>query len=662
MKTGSLIYIFLISFSFLFGNKDLKQADKAYKQQNYSKAVILYEKYKSEEEGQRVDPETSIRMANCYYFLNDFEKAKKNYELAGETNLKGEDRITYGKLLFLQGDYDKALTFFRTDSETDVPDHYTEQVNWMKNRTNDTSSYTVKKTDINTFGQSFGVQYYQGGIVFSSSSSNANVLDYHSNLNSEKEVDLKGLEFLNLYYSPVINNGELGRPVLFSENLKSDYHIGAVTFSPDYKTMYYTKVIKLPQEQTVLKIYKAEYKSGMWRQIGPLPFNNDNTYNCAHPALSITGDTLYFVSDKPGGKGGKDIYFSRRSGSYWLAPQNLTAVNSAGDELFPFVSSDNIFYFASNGYPGYGGLDVFKVDLKSKDKEITNMKYGINSRFDDFAYILNPENTKEGYLSSNRTTGGRYDNIYRIAFEEPKEIVEDTAKTEPVDTVPAVEENPFVDMDIQVSNALSGVPIADVLVALTDETDNSLLFEGTTDQLGKTGFKVEKALIDPTTDIHVSARAQGKFEPYERTLKGEDFINLNSAYTDINIIPIIEETQTITIPQNKLKFALNSYELSYDAKKILERWYEYLKSKPNIRLRLNAHTDSQGDLDYNLALSQKRADNAKAYLVQRGINPNRIVARGYGERYILNHCKDGVDCTDAEHEVNRRIEIIVIVD
>ncbi|MFB6343779.1 OmpA family protein [Saccharicrinis sp. FJH62] len=662
MKTGSLIYIFLISFSFLFGNKDLKQADKAYKQENYSKAVILYEKYKSEEEGQRVDPETAIRMANCYYFLNDFENAKKNFELAGESNLKGEDRITYGKLLFLQGDYDKAKTFFQADTESTIPDHYIEQINWMKSRTNDTSSYSVKKTDINTFGQSFGVQYYQGGIVFSSSSNDANVLDYHSNLNSEKKVDLKGLEFLNLYYSPVINNGEIGRPVLFSENLKSDYHIGAVTFTPDYKTMYFTKVVKLPQEQTVLKIYRSDYKSGMWQQGFPLPFNNDNSYSCAHPALSITGDTLYFVSDKPGGKGGKDIYFSRKSGSYWLAPQNLTVVNTSGDELFPFVSSDNIFYFASNGYPGYGGLDVYKVDLKSKDKEIVNMKYGINSRFDDFSYVVNPENTKEGYLSSNRTTGGRYDNIYRIMYEEPKEIVEDTASIEVIDTVPEVEEIPVVDMAVQVSNALSGVPIPEVVVVMTDESDNSLLFEGVTDELGKTGFKIERSMIDPTTDIHVSARAKGKYEPYERTLKGEDFINLNSAYTDINIIPVIEETQTITIPQNKLKFALNSYELSYDAKKILERWYEYLKSKPNIRLRLNAHTDSQGDLDYNLELSQKRADNAKAYLVQRGINSNRIVARGYGERYILNHCKDGVDCTDAEHEVNRRIEIIVIVD
>jgi outer membrane protein OmpA-like peptidoglycan-associated protein/tetratricopeptide (TPR) repeat protein len=661
MKTGSLIYIFLISFSFLFGNKDLKQADKAYNQKNYSKAIILYEHYKSEEEGKKVAPETAIKMAKCYFFLNDFEKAKKNFELAGESNLKGEDRITYGKLLFLQGDYDKAKTFYQTDSEATIPDHYLDQINWMKNRTNDTSSYSVKKTDINTFGQSFGVQYYQGGIVFSSSSNDANVLDYHSNLNSDKKVDLKGLEFLNLYYSPVINNGELGRPVLFSENLKSDYHIGAVTFSPDYKTMYYTKVIKLPKEQTVLKIFKADYKSGMWQQIGPLPFNND-AYNCAHPALSITGDTLYFVSDKPGGKGGKDIYFSRRSGSYWLAPQNLTAVNTEKDELFPFVSSDNMFYFASNGYPGYGGLDVYKVDLKSKDKEITNMKYGINSRFDDFSYVVNPDNTKEGYLSSNRTTGGRYDNIYRISYEEPKAITEDTANVETPDSVQVTEESPFVDMAIEVSNALSGAPLPDVLVVINDESVNTLLYEGVTDELGKTEFKVDKTSIDPETNIHVSARVKGKFEPYERTLKGDDFINGNAAFTDINIVPVIEETQTITIPQNKLKFALNSYELSYDAKKILERWFEYLKSKPNIRLRLNAHTDSQGDLDYNLELSQKRADNAKAYLVQRGINSNRIVARGYGERYILNHCKDGVDCTDAEHEVNRRIEIIVIVD
>lgn len=660
MKTGFLIYTFLISLSFLFGNKNLKQADKAYNRENFSKAIILYEQYKTEQEGEKVGPETATRMANCYYFLNDFEKAKTHYELAGETNLKGSSRSTYGKLLFLQGDYEKAEEFLKSDQDTEQTNTYLDRIEWMKNRLKDTSNYSVNKTDINTFGQSFGVQYYEGGIVFSSSSTNANVLDYHNNLNSEKPVDLKGLEFLNLYYSPVINNGEIGKPVLFSENLKFDYHVGAVTFSPDNKKMYYTRVVKLEKEQTVLKIFEASYTSGMWRPGYALTFNS-NDFNCAHPALSISGDTLYFVSDRTGGKGGKDIWFSRKSGSYWLQPQNLSAVNTADDELFPFVASDNMFYFASNGYPGYGGLDVYKVDLGSTDKEIINLKYGINSRFDDFAYVVNPENTEEGYLSSNRTTGGRYDNIYRIKYQEPKPVAEDTTQI-PQDTIPAEEHDPMLTIVSVVANALSGDPISGAMVVYTDQLDNSLLYEGTTDQEGKAEFIIDENEIEPEADIHVAVRAKGKFEPFEQTIKGKDLQNESPLFKELNMVPIIEETQTITIPQNKLKFALNSYTLSYDAKKILERWADYLKNNPTTRIRLNAHTDSQGDLDYNLELSQKRADNAKSYMVQRGINSGRIVARGYGERYILNHCKDDVDCSDAEHEVNRRIEIIVIVD
>lgn len=657
MKASFLIYTFLISLSFLFGNKNLRQADKAYKQENFSKAIILYEQYKTEQEGDKVEPETAVKMANCYYFLNDYEKAKKHFDLAGESNLEGNNRATYGKLLFLQGDYDKAETYLNTEQASGSSDLYMERINWMKTKTADTSLYEIKQTDINTFGQSFGVQYYEGGIVFSSSNNNTNVLDYRSNLNSEKPVDLKGLEFLNLYYSPVINNGGIGSPVLFSENLKFDYHVGAVTFSSDKNKMYYTRVVKLPKEQTVLKIYEAKYVSGMWHAGYPLNFNSD-AFNNAHPALSTSGDTLFFVSDRPGGKGGKDIWFSRKSGSYWLQPQNLAAVNTANDELFPYVAADNTFYFASNGYSGYGGLDVYKTNLKDKDAEITNLKYGINTRFDDFAFIVNPENLKEGYLSSNRSTGGRYDNIFRI------KLMEESKK----DSVQLVITDSLIMLDSMtriisiVANALSGDPIAEALVVYTDQMDNSLLYEGLTDQDGKAEFEVEEDRITPDSDIKLAVRAKGKFEPFEKHIKGRDLTEDTASFTEINLVPIIEETQTITIPENKLKFALNSYTLSYDAKKILERWYQYLNANQNIRIRLNAHTDSQGDLDYNLELSQKRADSAKSYLTQRGINSGRIVARGYGERYILNHCKDGVDCSDAEHKENRRIEIIVIVD
>lgn len=660
MKIGSLIYIFIISFGFLFGGKDLKQANKAYKQEAYLQAITLYEKHKEAQEGQKIEPGVAIKMAHCYNFLNDFEKAKHHFELAGEANLTGKDRNTYGSLLFLQGDFEKAKEIFETSPEYPENAYMLQRLNWVEDKKSDTSVFVIEKTDINTFGQSFGVQYYQGGIVFSSSSGNTEIMS-NEEVGQEKNVDLKGLEFLNLYYSPVITNGELGQPVLFSENLKFDYHVGAVTFAPDFKTMYYTKVTTTENDNTVLKIFSADYKGGTWQQGRALNINSDD-FNCAHPALSITGDTLYFVSDKPGGIGGKDIYFSKKINAFfWSEPKNLSEVNTKRDELFPFVSKHNTLYFSSNGHPGYGGLDVFKLVPDDSALQIKNLKYGINTRFDDFAFTVNPENEKEGFISSNRTTSGRFDNIYRFYMAEPVASLKDTTPLK--DSIALlIVETPMIEIETQVSNALSGDPIADVLLTISDIIDNSLLFEGETDKDGKASFKIEEGLITSESEIKISAQAKGKFEPFERIEKGESFLNSSAVVTDINLVPIIEQTQTITIPQNKLNFALNSFELSYEAKKILERWFQYLDKNRNIRLRLNAHTDSQGDLDYNLRLSQRRADNSKNYLVQRGIDPERIISRGYGERYILNHCKDGVACSDEEHEVNRRLEIIVIVD
>lgn len=659
MKITALIYVVLFSFSSIFGGKTIKQANKAYKEEAYRQALELYLQHVDEQGNENVNSETNIKIANCYLFLNNFAKAKDQFEIAGEANLKGSDKLNYAKLLFYQGDIEGAKKLFESEPENIIAQSYLSNISWLNDKSNDTSLYKIEKTDINTLGQSFGVQYYQGGIVFSSSSNDINLVSSSANQNKEKkELDLKGLEFLNLYYAPVINNGEIGSPVLFSEDLKFDYHIGAVTFGSDFKTMFYTKVIKLDDNETVLKIYTSEYKGGTWQAEKPLNFNSD-AFNCAHPALSITSDTLYFVSDMPKGKGGKDIYFCRRIGSTWSVPENFSKVNTNQDEFFPFVSLENKFYFASNGFPGYGGLDIFVLDMSKADAQVENLKNGINTRFDDFAYVINPNNKDEGFISSNRATGGRFDNVFRIYREDPILVVEDTVV--PDTTIEPVV-IPMIEMTNNVFNSLSGQAIPNALIKITDKIDNSLIFEGVTDELGKCNFKMEESLINPLSNIHISVIISDKFESYERTKTGEDFINLHSAFTDINVVPIIEKTQTITIPQNKLNFALNSFTLSYEAKKILERWYEYLDSKPNVRLRLNAHTDSQGDLEYNLRLSQKRADNAKNYLVQRGIDAERIISRGYGERYILNHCKDGVSCTNEEHEVNRRLEIIVIVD
>lgn len=657
MKIVTLFYVFLISFATLFGSKDLKQANKAYKKANYIEAINSFEKHLQENED--VDMATRSKMASCYYILNDFESALKQYSVIGEANLKSEDLQTYGELLFLQGDYAKAKAIYSKPeiaSKTNSV-RMLENLRWLDEKKGDSSMVDVKKTGIKTFGQSFGSQYYKGGIIYSSSSNGQEIVDYRKAAKEDLKVDQKGYSFLNLFYSPLLKDGAIGQAVLFSETLVFDYHVGAVAFSPNYEDMYFTKVLKLTNKKDVLQIFGAKYSGGTWGQQRVMSFNGED-FSCAHPALSMTGDTLYFVSDKVGGKGGKDIWYVTKIGEKWTEPINMGAtINTVNDELFPFVDHENTLYFASNGHPGYGGLDVFKITLEDENPVVENMGYGINTPYDDFAYVINPENTDDRLLSSNRGTKGKGDNIYKVTEPKIRVVEEQVTLVEPDSLANTVE---FVST---VRNGLSGDPIPNANVRIEFVDQNRILLDAVTNSEGVFSSNLNTENVDEEEPLHIMVVVENEgFEPFSKMISAGEFFASKSVFEEINLMPVLKNEQIVTIPQDKLRFALNSDVLSYGAKSLLERWAEWLETHPTMRIRLNAHTDSQGNLDYNLRLSQSRADNAKMYLMQRGIAEDRIIARGYGERYIINHCIDGVDCSDEEHEVNRRIEIIVVED
>ncbi len=649
MKIVTLFYVLLISFSSIFGGKSIKQAEKAYKRANYIEAIKAYEKYASETED--IDAGVRSKMASCYYFLNRYDSALVQYEKIGEDNLDVDDLAVYGELVFKKGEFSKAKSIFSQPSLVSKAKskQVLESIRWMEEKKEESSMKHVKKSPIKTYGQSFGTQYYKGGVIYSSSNSGNEMLDYHN----AKNVDQKGFEFLNLYYSPLSQEGSLGQPVLFSESLVFDYHVGAVSFTRDYKKMYFTKVLKINDKKDVLQIFSAEYLAGSWSRQVSLNFNSED-YSCAHPAISITGDTIYYVSDKDGGIGGKDIYFSYKIGTGWSAPINLgKPINTSGDELFPFVDKYNMLYFASDGHPGYGGLDVFKASLNGEITDVENMGFGINSAYDDFAYTVDPENEDKALLSSSRDSKGTSDNIYFVS--EKINIVRDD--------VVVVDTSKIYDYASTVRNGLSGAPITNAKVRIEFVDSERVLLDTKTDGKGYFKTAIDTSGIDHDEPLHIMVVVENEgFEPYSKMLSAGEFFESKGVYEEINLMPVLAHEQKVTIPQDRLRFALDSDVLSYEAKRLMERWFEYLSMHPTTRIRLNAHTDSQGNLDYNLQLSQRRADNAKAYLMQKGIREDRIIARGYGERYIINHCVDGVSCSDEEHEVNRRIEIIVVQD
>lgn len=454
MKTYRIIFAFVCLTAFVIANDSMQKADKLYQKGEYYKAL---EEYKAINKPAAADTlALRIKTARAYYMLNKMEEAYRTFHDIADT-LKGYDIYMYASALNKIGNYKEAIKWYYNvpkslEDSLDINGKI-KSCRWAM-KTITSKPLELKLTRLADLGQSFGIQYYQNGVVFSSpdASKNKNKKDYH------------GYSFQNLFYSDLTDNQIAASQKKFSNNLEFPYHVGAISFSHNYTKMYYTKTIKIGWKRSVLKIYVSTYdeKSKDWINETELPFNN-KMFNCAHPAISADGKYLYFTSDKPGGIGGKDIYRSIINEDFTFGPmENIgKPVNTIGDEMFPFIDKENNLFFSSNMHDGYGGLDVFKATL-SNDKydNIENMLLPINSSFDDFAYIVNPNDENTGFLSSDR--GNKTDNIF--AFK-------------------VVKRNPIKFASV-IENAAEGYPVANTEISLVDVIRNLTIGVDTTDKFG----------------------------------------------------------------------------------------------------------------------------------------------------------------------------------
>ena len=674
MKNVILLFILSVFSIVSMAQSVVREADRAMEAGNYRASATLLEDFV--DKGGDVKDELKLKLAKSYVYINQFEKAKKLYDEIEAQYLSAEDQFLYGKTQQFFAEYEKAITSLNQAMTAGYQDSLKLQAmlsscKWALENNDLKPTHELKQSNIRTFGQSFGVAYYKGGLVYSSSGQAQEIVDYNIPGINDKSVDQLGLTFLNLFYSPLDKGVQVGKPVLFSEELKFDYHVGACAFMPDFSQMFYTKSTKVGSSEDVLKIYRAKFDGISWGNEEALAFNGDD-YNCAHPALGVTGDTLYFVSDMPGGEGGKDLYMTIRIGEDWSDPINLGGdINTAGDEMFPTICADGGFYFSSDFHPGYGGLDIFKADDQGGAYVVENMMQPVNSSYDDFAYILNPEDPEMGFVSSNREEKGKRDFIYNMKRLAEAPVLTEGEKAKSAKGIKGSNKGglqaetsdafPYV-LTTKIRNALSGEDIKQAMVVVTVQGQDGLLGQGISDNTGSLNINYlnKKAMLAGSNPVQIVATKGEDFQPFVKLMTKDRFLSLTESNFDIRLTPIIGEKETVvTLRDEKFTFTFDSDILGYNAKRILEDWREFLLSNPDVRIRLNAHTDSRGSLDYNLDLSRRRAESAKSYLVQRGVSSRRIIARGYGERYPQNHCKDGVDCSDSEHEENRRVEIIV---
>ncbi|WP_320814685.1 OmpA family protein [Flavobacterium sp.] len=610
----------------------LNSADKKYAKYSYIDAIEIYEKVA--EKGHK-SAELFMKLGNSYYFNGELDKAAKWYKelFALNETVEPEYYFRYAQSLKSIEDYENAnkyLELFNKNTTDSRGKEFANNKDYLLDIERNSGKYTLEKTTVNSEYSDYGASYFGNQIVFTSSRKEGAI---YSKIHQWTEQN-----FTDLYITQLDGSNKIGKPENFSKTINTKYNESSPVFTKDGKTMYFTrnnyldsKKGKADDKTTWIKIYKATYSNNEWGNIKELPFNNDN-YSAGHPSLSADEKTLYFSSDMPGGYGGADIYKVTINGNdSYGNPENLgPKINTEGRETFPFISHDNTLYFASNGHLGLGGLDVFESKLVNNQfTKPENLAKPINSSKDDFSFIVNDKNT--GFLSSNRDGGAGYDDIY--AFNVCNQKVTGL----------------ITDLDTK-----ELLPNSKVI--LFDDQMNKLL-ETTSDENANYSFNIEC-----NKKYYVRASKE-EYETKEKSFAPQKQSGITQLNIELerNVFPIEEGTDLAKIFKiSIIYFDLDKSNIRPDAAKDLQKIIEVMKEYPNMQVSIRSHTDSRQTHKYNELLSDRRAKSTMEHMVKNGIDRKLLTAKGFGETELVNKCSDGVQCSEAEHQKNRRSEFIVL--
>ena len=429
-----------------------------------------------------------------------------------------------------------------------------------------------------------------------------------------------------LYCMSMDKNGNLSHPYFFASVLDSRGNEGGLTFSPDQKTLYYTKSNEGNSKnyQLYKRVFDEECRC-TWIKETPVAFNNTD-YSIENPSISPDGKKMYFSSNMPGGFGGFDLYVADIDDQgFPVNPINLgQTINTAKDERFPYVAATNKeLYFSSNGHNGYGNQDVFVSKIRKKDFSFPlNLGKTINSPADEVAFIL--ANKTKGYFTSDRSNGlGSYD-IYRFDLQKTPISLQGVAQEK-----------------------ISKIALPNTQLSLVDENGKEIEKQ-VTDEQGNYKFNVE-----PLEIYSIVANKDG-YNTFELPL----ITSSTNSFANVVLDQKKAEVTKDAIIIEKIYFDYNKSTLKKESTLSLNKIYDVLIANPAMKITINAHTDSRGSEKYNLILSDKRASSALHYLVKKGIDSNRIISKGYGESLPLSNCKD--NCTEKEFNTDRRIEFLII--
>jgi outer membrane protein OmpA-like peptidoglycan-associated protein/tetratricopeptide (TPR) repeat protein len=641
----------MIILAFVFhlqGSSQIRKANKLFELYNYAEAIPFYLRA-AESNRESVRNEAIQKLAHCYRLTNNVKEAYTWYERSvGTENTDKDNYFFLGQSLQGLGRYEEAAAAFKQYSETAPEDNrgkmYYEFCIEIQEWLDLPDMAEIKNVEaINTKYSDFGPAFFRNGIVFSS--------DRKSDSFESQTYGWTNFSYLNLYYSkPEYSGffwGAMGSPEVMENNFNQTYHDGPATFTADNRKVYITRTVdrKGKKEDGIrtylLKIFHANIDDHKKLRFEPF-FLNSEEYSVAHPTLNKEGNIIVFSSDMPGGFGCADLYICKKENGQWGMPVNLgDKVNSAGDEVFPCLANDSLLFFSSDGHLGFGGLDIFNSRLNIEGwTSPENMKKPVNSSYDDFGIVFY-DDLESGLFSSNRPEGKGSDDIY--AFRNLKY----SDKTAPPALL--VSESPAKLRAVGVvKDKATDQPLPDATVFFYDPTAQDVLILKT-DENGQYETPVDfnhiyipKAMKDGYIFDCTSFRT-----PQERDDPG-----VFKVPKDLMLMKLEVD---LSFEVENIYYDLDKWFIREDAKPALDHLVQILKQYP-ISAELSSHTDSRASHAYNIELSQKRAEAAVRYIVLMGINPERITARGYGETRLVNHCSDGVYCTEEEHQANRRTE------
>lgn len=599
----------------------MSSGDKAFAVQNYFLAIDSYKKAIKSKEKKAL---ATFKIAECYRLMNDNKLAESWYARAIKAGYEEADVfLNYAGVLRGMEKYDEAIEQYNTYLGLNPSDT---KAKWLlescklaKTWMNTPSRYEVNNMKVFNSRQSdYGLALYKNnGVIISSTREEAT---------GKKLYGRIGEDFSDLFESTVDRRGKWGKLQVLTGDVNTGFNEGTATVNKNGTIMYFTRCSSKTGE---CKIYMSRKAGNNWSKAEVVKVFGD-TVNVGQPSLSKDQKKLYFVADNaPGGQGGKDIWFMNKSrGDNWDEPINLgPQVNTESDEMFPYIhEDDNTLYFASDGHPGMGGLDVFYAEGSGTEwAQPVNMKFPINSGADDFAFIANARKDK-GFLSTNRPGGRGSDDIWQwvltpLQFNLSGQVYDDSTR-----------------------KALSGAEVKLIFV------EDKSYIEAITDNRGMYTFKLREGV-----DYKIEVTRKEYFgDDTSLTTKGLEVSKDFVINIPLKAVPIEEVTL------NDILYDFNSDKLTAKSKENLKVLIDMMKKSENLIIAINSHTDSRGSDEYNLDLSQRRAQSVVNYLIENGIDSMRLQAKGFGETQLLNRCKNGVNCSDEEHQLNRRTTFKVV--